>query len=94
MLVLTENAQTVIRDLTAQPELPQGAGLRIAPAPGSAGELQLSLETAPTPGDEVIDEEGVRVFIEPETATLLSDQTLDAQVTDEGAGFYLTEREA
>ena len=94
MLVLTENAQTVIRDLTTQPELPDSAGLRIAPTAGANGELQLSLEPEPIPGDEVIDTDGVRVFLEPTTANLLSNQTLDAQVTDSGAGFYLTTREA
>ncbi len=93
MLALTENAQSVIRDLTMQPELPEGSGLRISPAPEGAGELQLALVSAPAPGDAVIDGEGVRVFIEPETAQLLSEQTLDAQVTDSGAGFYLTGRE-
>ncbi len=90
MLALTENAQTVIRDLTGQPELPDSAGLRISPAPEGTGELRLSLEPEPAPGDEVIDTDGVRVFLEPNTAGLLADQTLDAQVNDSGAGFYLT----
>lgn len=91
MLALTPTAHSVIKDLTTQPELPEGAGLRIAPATDGTGDLQLSLQPEPAPGDEVIDTEGVRVFIEPATASLLSDQTLDAQVTDAGTGFYLTE---
>jgi iron-sulfur cluster assembly protein len=94
VLVLTENAQSVIRSLTDQPEVPTGTGLRIAPAPETGEELQLSLAPSPAPGDEVIDSDGVRVFIEPGAATLLSDQTLDAQVTDAGAGFYLTAQQA
>ena len=90
MLVLTPNATTVIKDLTTQPEIPEGSGLRIAPASDGSGELQLSLQATPAPGDEVIDSQGARVFLEPATANLLSDQALDAQVTDGGAGFYLT----
>ncbi|HET9658519.1 MAG TPA: hypothetical protein VFP72_24415 [Kineosporiaceae bacterium] len=90
VLTLTPNATTVIKDLTMQPQVPEGSGLRIAPAPDGSGELQLSLQPEPTPGDEVIDNEGARVFLEPGTAHLLADQTLDAQVTDGGAGFYLT----
>lgn len=94
MLVLTENAQTVIRDLTTQPELPDGSGLRISPSTDGEGDLQLSLEPEPIPGDEVIVDAGVRVFLEPGAAVLLADQTLDAQVTDAGAGFYLTAQTA
>ncbi len=90
MLALTSNATTVIKDLTTQPQIPEGSGLRIAPAPDGSGELQLSLQAQPAPGDAVIDTDGARVFVEPQTASMLSDQTLDAQVTDGGAGFYLT----
>lgn len=90
MLVLTPQATSVIKDLTALPQIPDGSGLRIAPAPDGSGELQLSLQAQPAPGDEIIDNHGVRVFLEPATANLLADQTLDAQVTDGGAGFYLT----
>jgi len=90
VLDLTPNATNVIKDLTTQPDIPQGSGLRIAPAPDGSGELQLSLQAEPVPGDQVIDTEGARVFLEPATADLLADQTLDAQVSDAGAGFYLT----
>lgn len=90
MLALTENARSVIRDLTGQPQIPQGAGLRIAPSPGDESNLQLSLEAEPTPGDHVIDNDGVRIFLEPQTVTLLADQTLDARMADGNAGFYLT----
>ena len=87
MLALTDNARTVIRDLTARTDTP-GSGLRIAPT--QAGELELSLVAEPTPGDEVIDSEGARLFLEQQTAEMLSDQVLDAQVGSDGAGFYLT----
>jgi iron-sulfur cluster assembly protein len=90
VLDLTPNATNVIKDLTTHPDIPRGSGLRIAPAPDGSGELQLSLQAEPVPGDHVIDNEGARVFLEPATANLLADQTLDAQVSDGGAGFYLT----
>jgi Fe-S cluster assembly iron-binding protein IscA len=90
VLDLTQNATKMIKDLTTQPEIPQGAGLRIAPAPDGSGELQLSLQGEPAPGDQVIDAEGARLFLEPATANLLADQILDAQVSDGGTGFYLT----
>jgi iron-sulfur cluster assembly protein len=90
VLVLTPTATNVIKDLTAQPEISEGSGLRIAPAPDGSGELQLSLQAEPNPGDEVIANEGARVFLEPATANLLADQALEARITEGGAGFYLT----
>jgi iron-sulfur cluster assembly protein len=87
VLALTDNARTVIRDLTARTEVP-GSGLRIAPT--QAGELELSLVEAPAPGDEVIDSEGARLFLEQQTAAMLADQVLDARVGGDSAGFYLT----
>jgi Fe-S cluster assembly iron-binding protein IscA len=87
VLALTDSARSVIRDLATRPDVPEGGGLRIAPS--DAGELELSLVSGPAPGDEVIDAEGGRLFLEPQTAEALTDQTLDAQVSDDGAGFYL-----
>lgn len=88
MLALTDNARTVIRDLTERPDVPTGSGLRIAPT--EAGELELALVAAPAPGDEVIDSDGARLFLEAQTAQFLADQILDAQVNDQGTGFHLT----
>ena len=88
MLALTDTARTVIRDLTSSDDVPEGSGLRIAPT--AAGELELSLATAPAPGDEVIDADGARLFVESQTAELLADQVLDAEVGAGGTGFYLT----
>lgn len=90
MLTLTPSAQTLVRDLTAQPEVPDGAGLRIAPAP-TPGQLQVSITPAPEPGDEVVDNDGARVFVEPQTAELLADSTLDAQQGSDGPSFLLTQ---
>ena len=88
MLALTDTARTVIRDLTVSDDVPEGCGLRIAPT--AAGELELSLAASPAPGDEVIDSDGARLFVERQTADLLADQVLDAQVGAGGTGFYLT----
>ena len=65
MLTLTEHAQTAVRTLTQDPQAPESAGLRIAPA--NQG-FEFSLVTEPVPGDALIDDGGVRVFVEPQTA--------------------------
>jgi iron-sulfur cluster assembly protein len=83
MLTLTENAVAVIRNLTDQQEVPDGAGLRIATDP-SAGALTLSLAEAPLDGDEVLDKSGARLFLDAEAAVLLDDKALDAAVDPDG----------
>ena len=80
LLTLTEHAQTAVRTLTQDPQAPDNAGLRITP--GHEG-LELMLVAEPVPGDALIEDGGARVFVEPQAAMLLDEQTLDAQV--EGA---------
>jgi iron-sulfur cluster assembly protein len=84
MVTLTENARTAIRLLTA-PEhcgLPPGAGVRIAATEGQPGhhglDLGLAVTARPEPADEVVDDHGARVFLEPGVARALGEQTLDA----------------
>ncbi len=93
MLSLTDEAAAAIRDITAAPELPEGAGLRIAPAPDD-GLLAVTLEPGPAPDDEVLDVAGARLFVAAGTAPLLDGQTLDARTADDGPDFYLTPQQA
>ena len=82
MLTLTPNAKEAIHLLTA--DGPTDCGVRIAAAPSSAdgqgSGVSLAVVAEPEAGDEVIDDTGARVFIQPAAAQLLGDQTLDAQV--------------
>jgi len=87
LLTLTDNALTAVRTLTQDPEAPEGAGLRITP--GTEG-LELILVADPVPGDALIDDGGARVYVEPEAAELLKEQTLDAQVEDGQVSFFLS----
>ncbi|WP_091555741.1 adhesin [Micromonospora pattaloongensis] len=84
MLTLTDNAVLVIRDLTTQQEVPHGAGLRIA-SDQSPGALTIGLVTGPTQGDVIVDESGVRVFLDADAAQFLDDKALDAAVDPQGA---------
>jgi iron-sulfur cluster assembly protein len=83
MLTLTENAVVAIRNLTDQPQVPEGAGLRIA-TDVAAGSLSLSLAAEPVEGDQVVDESGARLFLEAEAAQILDDKALDAAVDANG----------
>jgi iron-sulfur cluster assembly protein len=83
MVTLTNNAATAIRNLTDQPDIPAGAGLRMAPAAGR-GSLTLSLAAAPTEGDAVVESDGALLFLDPDVADVLGDKTVDAGTDPDG----------
>jgi Fe-S cluster assembly iron-binding protein IscA len=95
MLTLTVSAVSAIRGLTSQPELPVETGLRIMAQGDETPSLQLTLAEAPVAGDEVVEEDGARVFLEPAAAVLLDGKALDAQVTEQGqVAFSVSEQAA
>lgn len=89
MLTLTNPAVEAIRTLITQPGLPSETGLRIAPEEADTGSLTLSVSDGPQIGDEVIEAEGVRVFVQSDAAVMLDDKALDAEVDDQGVTFRL-----
>ena len=84
MLTLTSGAVQVIRSVTADPELPPQTGIRIESGVNGSEALRLSVAPAPEAGDQVVEEEGARVYLESTVATLLDDKLLDAQVDPQG----------
>jgi len=90
VLTMTPNAVAVIEQITSDPEAPDGAGLRITAQPEG---YQLSVSAAPGQGDQVIEAEGARLFLDPAAAVDLGDKTLDAQIDPAGsAQFFLAEQ--
>jgi Fe-S cluster assembly iron-binding protein IscA len=79
---MTDNAASEIRNLIAQPEVPDDGGVRIASNP--EGALTLALAGAPAAGDAVVEDDGARVFVEPQAGQLLADKELDAGVDPQG----------
>jgi Fe-S cluster assembly iron-binding protein IscA len=84
VLTLTSGAVQVIRTVTADPELPPETGIRIESGVDGSDALRLSVAPAPEEGDQIVEEEGARVYLEPVVARLLDDKTLDAQVDAQG----------
>ncbi|XVQ12349.1 Fe-S cluster assembly protein HesB [Spirillospora sp. CA-255316] len=84
MLTLTSGAVQVIRTVTANPEMPPETGIRIESGIDGSDALRLSVAPAPEAGDQVVEAEGARVYLEPTVAQLLDDKTLDAQVDPQG----------
>jgi iron-sulfur cluster assembly protein len=96
VLSITDTAAEAIRGIVAAPELPEGAGLRIATQPGAgdAGALEVSVAETPAASDQVVDESGARVFVEADAIPLLDDKLLDAQIDGSRVGFMLMEQAA
>ena len=95
MLTITDTAAEAIRGIVAAPEIPEGAGLRIAtqPAAGAAA-LEVTVAEHPAETDQVVSEAGARVFVEADAIPLLDDKELDAQIEGTRVGFTLGEQHA
>jgi iron-sulfur cluster assembly protein len=90
VLTISSEAAEAIRGLVAAPELPDGAMVRIESDPTEG--LQIGLVDAPSPGDEVVEGEGIEVAVDPETASLLDDKFLDAAVEEDEITFTVTDQ--
>jgi len=99
MLALTPTAAEVVESIVSQQELPDTAGLRItsqegeaaADGSGSQRDLRLSVVEQPEAGDSLV--EGSQVYVEPgETAELLEDKVLDAEVEGNEVRFSLAQQ--
>lgn len=92
MLVLTDQAKDVIKGIVEEAG-PDG-GLRIAAAGGGNGDtaLEFGLAPAPSDGDEVVDEDGAKVFLDEAAAAVLADKTLDIEERGDHFHFSLGEQ--
>ena len=83
-LLLTGNARRVIRGLLDRERHPPTAGIRIT-RPGEQ-DAKFSLHAVDVPGadDEVVDDQGARVFVGPRAAESLDGMVLDVTVKTSG----------
>ena len=93
MLVLTDTAATVINSLGDQPGWNDAAGIRIAGPNDGSSQLDLAAAEAPIEGDQVVEQDGARVFLEPGAARMLDDMVLDAAVQDDGSVQFTLRRQ-
>jgi iron-sulfur cluster assembly protein len=94
LLALTDDAVEAVRNIvSSSDELPETGGLRlVAERAGTQANLQLSVVALPAEDDEVIEEQGVRVFLEPEAAALLDDKMLDASMEQDQVEFTIADQ--
>jgi len=80
---------TVQKFIEDQSEDAQAAGLRVAVLPGGCSGFQygLNIEETPAEDDEVLELEGLRVFVDPFSAQYLEGVEIDYVTTMMGSGF-------
>jgi Fe-S cluster assembly iron-binding protein IscA len=84
MLTLTEKATDVVKTITEQTTEGDTAGLRISQQASDPNSLGLTPVETPQPGDQVVEADGARVYLDPTAAIALSNEVLDAQVDEAG----------
>ncbi len=91
MLTLTENASAIVNQITTQPGGSETAGLRISTEAGPEPAFAVSAAQGAEPGDQVVEQDGATVYLDPSAAELLDDKVLDAAVDTSGkVEFALT----
>src|SRR5262249_8698219 len=85
---MSEAAAERIRDIIGKSERPI-AGVRVGVQNGGCAGMSYTMEYAETinPRDEVVDEKGVRLFIEPQAVLFLLGTEMDYRVGKVSAGF-------
>jgi len=94
LLALTDGAAQAVKDIiSSSDELAETGGLRlVAERAGTQANFHLSVVPLPAEDDEVIEEQGARVFLEPEAASLLDDKILDASVEQSQVTFAIADQ--
>jgi iron-sulfur cluster assembly protein len=94
MLALTDSAVQAVQEiLSSSEETPETGGLRlVAERAGPQTNFQLGVVALPAEDDEVIEEQGARVFLDPEAASLLDDKILDASIEPNQVAFTIADQ--
>jgi len=93
MLVLSDQAIRVIKDIVADGDVGPGGGLRISGVSDN-GETALDFELAEAPvdGDEVLRLDGAVVFLDDVASAVLDDKTLDVHAHGDHFHFSIEEQ--
>jgi iron-sulfur cluster assembly protein len=88
VLSLTDAAATKLRELTAEETNPQ-VGLRVYIQSGGCSGFRygMMIEDSPLPDDNVVEANGIKVYVDGKSVTYLSGSQIDYVDTLMGAGF-------
>ena len=86
---LTPTAMSTVQQFLVEQGAEDGAGLRVAVLPGGCSGFQygLNIEDSPESDDEILDLEGLKVFVDPFSAQYLEGVEIDYVTTMMGSGF-------
>lgn len=88
-LTITENAMQEVKKFIEAENLSQDGGLRVRVVPGGCSGFQyaMNLEEAASENDEVIEQDGVKVFVDMFSAQYLNGVEIDYVSNVMGSGF-------
>jgi iron-sulfur cluster assembly protein len=88
MITLTEKAASQLRNLLAQKDLPE-QGLRVSVQAGGCAGLQyaMSYEDKAGEGDLVVEDGGIRLFVDAFSSRFLHGACIDFQDSEQAIGF-------
>ncbi|MBI2654251.1 iron-sulfur cluster assembly accessory protein [Candidatus Woesearchaeota archaeon] len=90
IVTLTEKAANKVKALLQKENKPD-CGLRVGVVPGGCSSYmyEIALEKAPKDNDIVIEEKGVKIFMNPTSITFMKGSTIDYMDTLQNAGFKI-----
>jgi iron-sulfur cluster assembly protein len=91
MLTVTKRAVDLLKATKAAQGVEESSGIRIRrdampDGPGKSG-IGLQISDEPRPGDDELEQEGLRIFVEDVLIDQLDGRTLDVRDSDEGLEF-------
>ena len=94
-ILITEGAASVVQNLLVQKSVPNH-GLRVFVSGGGCSGMQygMALEAEARPYDHVIEQHGIKLFVDPTSMMYLSNATIDYEDNLMGGGFRIDNPQA
>lgn len=91
MLTVTDKAVKAVKKMVERSEFPETGGLRIysTPVTGSEAMIRLTVVGESEEGDQAIESDGARIFLEEKAALFLDDKALNAGFEDQSIRFAI-----
>ena len=89
-VALTESAIDQVKQFMVQENVAiDTAGLRVSATPGGCSGFRywLNIEEHPLPDDSIVEQDGLRIFLDASSATYLDGAEVDFISTNDAAGF-------